>query len=191
MVTPEGTNMPKLIENVENRILEAARRELLESDYSGFTIRSVAIRCGIAVGTVYNYFPNKDMLAASVMLEDWNKALSAMRQETARTNTITDGLYAIYKEIERFTDLYRKVWSQYTAPAGFSSSYSERRHLLINQLSEIVHTLLQRFDADEDSFLDNFVSENLLLAAVNHTPFQPLAVLLDRIFIRNRKEKSK
>ncbi|HHY64332.1 MAG TPA: TetR/AcrR family transcriptional regulator [Clostridiaceae bacterium] len=183
--------MPKLIENVKKRILEAAKNELLESEYSGFTIRSVAARCGIAVGTVYNYFPTKDTLAASVMLDDWNKALSAMRQSIAQSDTITDGLYVIYKEIEHFSNLYRRVWSQYTSSARFISDYSKRHNILLSQLSEIVHSLLRRFEADEDSFLDGFVSENLLLAAVNHTPFQPLAVLLDRIFIHNRKERDR
>lgn len=178
--------MPKLIENVKKRILEAAKSELLESDYSGFTIRSVAKRCGIAVGTVYNYFPTKDILAASVMLEDWNKALSAMKQGSVQAEAITDGLFVIYREIESFTNLYRKVWSQYTSTAKFTTDYTERRSLLLDQLSEIVHSLLQQFNADEDKFLDDFISENLLLAAVRQVQFKLLAVLFDRILIKER-----
>ena len=33
------------------------------------TVRSVAAGCGVAVGTVYNYFSSKDMLIAAFMLE--------------------------------------------------------------------------------------------------------------------------
>lgn len=185
----EGAGMPKQIENVKRRALEAAKRELLQSDYSGFTIRSVAKKCGIAVGTIYNYFPSKDLLAASVMLEDWNGALLAMRQGSSQSDTITDGLNHIYKEIEHFSSVYKGVWSQYSLTSQFASDYSERHGLLINQLSEIIHDLLVRFHAQEDTFLENFVAENLLLAAVNQNNFKSLANLLDRMFVNKGKEE--
>ena len=41
-------------------------------------MREAARRCGVAVGTLYNYFPSKDALAAAVMLEDWHEDLDAM-----------------------------------------------------------------------------------------------------------------
>ena len=65
--------MPKIIENLENRLVEEARRQAWEGGYSAVTIRSVAAACGVGVGTVYNYFPSKEYLAAGVMLEDWKE----------------------------------------------------------------------------------------------------------------------
>ena len=183
----KGAPMPKLIENVRTRALEAAKNELLVSDYNGFTIRSVAKRCGIAVGTLYNYFPSKDMLAAAVMLQDWTKALAVMRQSATRSQNILDGLQTIYEEIERFASVYRNVWSQYSLTSQFASDYSDRHQLLLNQLAAIIHDLLANFQADEDQVLDRFVAENLLMAAVNQTPYQPLAVLLNRLFIIKKR----
>ncbi len=174
--------MPKQIENVQKRTLEAAKCELLESGYSGFTIRSVAKKCGIAVGTIYNYFPSKDILAASVMLNDWNDALLVMRQASKTSETITEGLHVIYKEIEKFSSLYRKIWAQYSLTGDFTTDYSKRHNLLITQLSEIIHTLLERFHAAEDEFLDNFVAENLLNAAMRKSNFHSLAAIFERIF---------
>ncbi len=179
--------MPKLIENVRTRALEAAKNELLVSDYNGFTIRSVAKRCGIAVGTLYNYFPSKDMLAAAVMLQDWTRALAVMHQSATRSQNILDGLQIIYEEIERFASVYRNVWSQYSLTSQFASDYSDRHQLLLNQLAAIIHDLLANFQADEDQVLDRFVAENLLMAAVNQTPYQPLAVLLNRLFIIKKR----
>ena len=63
--------MPKIIINAREEILKEAKRQLLENGYSATTIRSVAKATGIATGTVYNYFPSKDMLLASFMMEDW------------------------------------------------------------------------------------------------------------------------
>lgn len=178
--------MPKQIENVQKKILEVAKYELLKSDYSGFTIRYVAKKCGIAVGTIYNYFPSKDILAASILLKDWNEALSAMRQGSGTSENITEGLHIMYKEIEKFSSQYRGVWSQFSFNSKFASEYSKRHNLLINQLAEIIHSLLMRFHIAEDKFLENFIAENLLLAAMKQSNFQSLAAIFDRIFIHIR-----
>ena len=63
--------MPKIIENLPEKLAEEARRQITESGYSAMTIRSVAKACGVGVGTVYNYYPSKDALVAQFMLEDW------------------------------------------------------------------------------------------------------------------------
>ena len=45
--------MPKIIENLEDRLIQEARRQIAESGYGATTIRSVAKGCGVGVGTVY------------------------------------------------------------------------------------------------------------------------------------------
>ncbi|MBQ3897679.1 MAG: helix-turn-helix transcriptional regulator, partial [Clostridia bacterium] len=64
--------MPKIIANLEDTIIEQANIQLFEKGYSDMTMRSVAEACGIAVGTVYNYYKSKDMMVAKIMLRDWN-----------------------------------------------------------------------------------------------------------------------
>ncbi len=178
--------MPKQIENLHERILETAKEELLASDYSGFTIRNVAKQCGIAVGTIYNYYKSKDILAASVMLKDWNKALSAMQLGSAATINITEGFHVIYEEITKFVSLYSGVWSKVSFTSEFSSEYSKRHKLLLNQLAKIIHGLILRFHMEEGEYLEYFVAENLLLAAMKQSEFQPLADIFDRILNPNK-----
>jgi AcrR family transcriptional regulator len=71
--------MPKIIDGIRQNIIISARGILLACGYRGLTIRAVASECGIATGTVYNYFSNKENLAACVMLDDWLAALGRMR----------------------------------------------------------------------------------------------------------------
>ena len=70
--------MPKIIENLESRILAEARKQIEASGYGALTIRSVAKECGVGIGTVYNYFPSKDALVASYMLQDWKSCLEVI-----------------------------------------------------------------------------------------------------------------
>ncbi len=48
--------MPKIIENLRERLLAEAKRQVMESGYANTTVRSIAKACGVGTGTVYNYF---------------------------------------------------------------------------------------------------------------------------------------
>ena len=67
--------MPKLIPELRERIIAAAKVRVLQSEDHDFTTRQIAEDCGIAAGTVYNYFHNKEELLANVMLEDWKQCV--------------------------------------------------------------------------------------------------------------------
>ena len=54
--------MPKLIEDPKNQILEQARTILEKEGCAKLNIRQIAKLSGISVGTVYNYFPTKDLV---------------------------------------------------------------------------------------------------------------------------------
>ena len=50
-----------------DRILDAAREVFAEKDFHRATIKDVAARAGVADGTVYNYFENKNALILGLM----------------------------------------------------------------------------------------------------------------------------
>ena len=60
--------MPKIVENVKERIILETRKQIKEVGYSKVTIRSIAKACGIGVGTIYNYFESKDVIIANFMV---------------------------------------------------------------------------------------------------------------------------
>ena len=60
--------MPKIIENLQEKLIHEARRQVQQKGYGSLTIRSVATACGVGVGTVYNYFASKDALVAAFIL---------------------------------------------------------------------------------------------------------------------------
>src|ERR1700722_9023466 len=51
------------------RILEAARQLFAASGYEASTTRDIADAAGIANGTLFNYFPNKEAILASLVAE--------------------------------------------------------------------------------------------------------------------------
>ena len=86
--------MPKIIENVREQLLSEAKKQIAELGYSKTTIRSVAKACGLGTGTVYNYFPSKDMLIATVMAEDWKLCLKQLEERAFdESERIVHGIY--------------------------------------------------------------------------------------------------
>ena len=49
-------------EETRQRILKAARLDFVEKGFSKASIDDVVAACGMSVGAIYNYFPNKDEL---------------------------------------------------------------------------------------------------------------------------------
>jgi len=61
-------------------ILEASSQVLAEDGYSAFNTNVVARRAGVSVGTLYQYFPNKESLLAAVQQKHLDEIASALER---------------------------------------------------------------------------------------------------------------
>ncbi len=65
-------------------ILEAAARILETEGLEGYTTNAIAKRAGVSVGSLYQYFPNKDAITAALVLSD--SETMARRMEEVRAD---------------------------------------------------------------------------------------------------------
>ena len=170
--------MPKIIENVKEQLLREAERQINEVGYAKTTIRSVAGACGLGVGTVYNYFPSKDMLIASFMLEDWQRALIKMRSAEGRDARGT--LLAVYEAISTYTEAHKELFSDPEAAKSFGASHTDYHRLLRRQIADIVLPVLSK-TGDKGDFLAEFVAESLLTFTVEGRSFDEIYTILESI----------
>ena len=172
--------MPKLIPDAKKNILTAAKRLLLEYGYSGLVLRDVANLSGVALGTIYNYFPSKDMLVASVMAEDWHKSLINMNEACKETESIEQSVRVIYDSINEYIKIYEFVWNEYR---GVTSGFGEHHLVLRNQLSDQLIEILERFGNKEDEHLCPLIAETILDCAMQKDiPYMVLSKMIIRIF---------
>lgn len=54
-------------------ILEASRSLIVEQGWTAVNIRSVASRCGVSVGSIYNYYASKGELTAAAVESIWRE----------------------------------------------------------------------------------------------------------------------
>lgn len=123
--------MPKQIPNLRQRILAEARAALLADGYGALSVRGLAARCGVAPGTIYNYFESKDALTAAVMLQDWQQCVAQMEAFAAAPHTLTDGLAGLCALLEDYIALYRPCWRQYSG--ADSASYTFKYHRTLRE----------------------------------------------------------
>lgn len=175
--------MPKVLPGLKEKLLAAARAQLFAGGYTALSLRGIAGECGIAVGTIYNYFENKDTLVASVMLVDWQQALRQMDDRCAAAGDIPQGILAMHGAISGFAALYRPVWNQFSAAGGSSDALNSRHRMLRGQLEQRLGGLLTRFGREGDMVLAPLLAETILAAAVQPdiTPHS-MEQLMTRLF---------
>lgn len=167
--------MPKIIENLEARLLSEAKRQVTEYGYSTMTIRSVAKECGVGVGTVYNYFPSKDALLAAYMLEDWNKCVTAINTVSLYSDHPRPLARCICDQIRSFASLHRAVFQDEAAAAGFAGSHSKYHALLRSQLAQPLRKFCQ------SDFSAEFIGEALLTWTVAGKDFDELYSMIEKL----------
>lgn len=172
--------MPKLIENLRERLIAETRRVLLEEGPSAVNIRRIAGACGAATGTVYNYFPSKENLIAYVILGDWQDHVERVRTAISTCPDAVAGLSAIYGALYDFERCYRPTFrSSGYALAG--PAYAERHAMLCGQIVGLVDELARRFDLAPSATAERVMAESLLAAISHDWPADELLNVLDKL----------
>ncbi|TWT01683.1 TetR/AcrR family transcriptional regulator [Reyranella sp. CPCC 100927] len=69
-------------------ILEAAARILARDGYGGFTTNHVAAKAGVSVGTLYQYFPNKESLLGELIRRHRNAIEDGIEEVAPRAQDL-------------------------------------------------------------------------------------------------------
>ena len=156
--------MPKILDQVENKIIEAAKRQIFEEGNIDFSLRTIAKECDIAVSTIYNYFKNKEKLVESILLEDWFEALYNMDIGIENASLIEEGFLVICTSIREFVSKYDHSWSKFH---GSIYSISSRHQLLLDQIKIRIERILDKFEYIEEKKMSNVLAECVLTCSTH------------------------
>ena len=168
--------MPKIIENLESKLIEEAKRQVETHGYAAMTIRSVAKACGVGVGTVYNYFPSKEALLATYLLSDWTQCVAAINGVSDSSDTPAPVVQCIFDQLLAYAQRHQAIFRDAAAAAGFAGSFSYYHGLLRSQLA----APLQKFC--ESVFHAEFIAESLLTWSMAGKPFHEIYGMIERLF---------
>jgi len=174
--------MPKIIEGAREKILANARMRLFENGYQHLSLREVAKESGIATGTIYNYFANKDYLIANIMLEDWATAVEKMDSCVNEATSVKDGVLCCCTAIEEFGEIYAEVWRQPSVAAAATPDRKHRHDFLVGEIAERVDRLLEEKGYATKKNFTTLIAETILTSAGNSEVREQFGTLLDQLY---------
>ena len=86
LVTPRKTPVQARSAETVRAIREATIQVLLETGAQRLTTTRVSQRAGVSVGTLYQYFPNKNALLYAVLNEHFSRIIDALEQACAASH---------------------------------------------------------------------------------------------------------
>lgn len=135
--------MPKIIPELKSNILSHAQTVFVSQGYDGLSMRQLAAELNIAVGTLYNYFPNKVTLFLSLFEESWNESYSAISAivndpDLKRDEKIKETLAIIYGDVKNRGAMAFSILDS-------SKGFSLRDHKAVKtvQIIEELHTRMK------------------------------------------------
>jgi len=168
--------MPKIIENLESRLIEEAKKQIEEAGYGAMTIRSVAKACGVGVGTVYNYFPSKEALVATHLLEDWKQCITAINAVSRYSEVPRPVALCIYDQLSSFSQQHLAIFRDEVAAASFAGSFGKYHGMLRAQVAQP----LRKFCGSD--FTAEFLAEALLTWTMAQKPFDEIYGMMEKLF---------
>lgn len=168
--------MPKIIKDLESKLLAEAKKQIEAHGYAAVTVRSVAKACGVGIGTVYNYFPSKDALLATYMLSDWNRCIDAIATVSQSTGDPHAVCRCIYDQLLSYAQLHHAVFRDEAAAAGYAGAFSRYHALLRSQLAAPLRQFCQ------SDFAADFVAEALLSWTMAGKGFDEIYGMVGKLF---------
>lgn len=173
--------MPKIIDEAKQVILAAAKKRLFENGINGVTIRAVADDSHIATGTFYNYFKNKEMLIAHILVDDWIDITEIANDRCKKCASPMEGIEIIYEALIEFSDRYKKVFEEQRHTSMTKSSIDGKHEVLIAKLNEMLKISFDKFSVSYDNDLLTFISESILTLANYRYSFDKYKELIGRL----------
>lgn len=129
--------MPKLVENAEEKILNAAKEELKENGLDALKMRSIASRCSLAVGTIYHYFPEKFSLINALVKQDWAAIYQELSKKIVTCSTLDEVISMIYQSIMDFRKQEKEIF-QNVKVNDFPEFYSREHVFFSNDIITLI-----------------------------------------------------
>lgn len=141
----EVLNLSRIIENPRELILNEAKKMLYNEGYSRVSIRRIAKECGIAVGTIYNYFPTKKDMIIEMMTSYWEEFFYDIESIISSNEDFYIKLNKIFDILSAFIKRFKEVWLSdeiYSSP-DYIESGLKKENIYIDKLIKVIKKLLE------------------------------------------------
>ena len=137
--------MPKIIKDPKEKILKVSSKELEAKGYEKLSMREIAKKSGIGLGTIYNYFDDKLSIVAALVSIDWNKELNELSIKLENISNIEEGIRLIYVTIRQFWSTHKELLLSIQVK-NLKDKYQNGHKIFVNRLSILIKNIYSKFN---------------------------------------------
>ncbi len=147
----DESSLPKG-ERTRRAILEAAYELFLEQGYAATSMRQIAERAGLALGGIYNHFPNKEAIFAELILDrhPYRQVLPILRETSAEDpeTFVRTAAQAMVAELGRRPDFIKLMFIEIVEFNG------RNMPKIVQHILPEVLPIIQKFNAQQGLLRD-------------------------------------
>jgi AcrR family transcriptional regulator len=102
--------LSKILDNPRQAIFNAACDIFYNQGHTALNMRDVAKQSGIALGTIYNYFPSRQALVLDMMSAYWDDFMDRSGLIIHSTDDFYAKLRTLFAELGGFIGKFHEVW---------------------------------------------------------------------------------
>jgi len=136
--------LSRIIENPKQLILSGAKEILYNEGFNKFCMRTLSKKCGIALGTIYNYYSTKEELIIEMMTDYWKDNLCTLKDIINSDDTLYIKLNQIFNKLKIFIKTFKDIWLKpelYESPDCVKDSLKQE-NIYMEKLVKIIEKIL-------------------------------------------------
>jgi len=138
--------MPKIIENPKQLILGEAKRILYSEGYAKLSMRNISKACGIALGTIYNYYPTKHDLVIGMMTDYWKENINKLQRIGSMDCSFYEKLDKLFDQLSSFIKTFKDEWLNpgFYAQPDYVRRGTKEENLYLDKLTDLIKDFLDK-----------------------------------------------
>jgi AcrR family transcriptional regulator len=167
--------MPKIYVDLREVIVQNAKTIIISKGYSKLNMREIAKASGIAVGTIYNYFPTKDNLMSELMYQYWMEFIAAIKEAQQEECELFEKFRNIYQLLESFLDTFKDTWLKLNgSEKGMTKEHHRQKQEVVDLFVATLEEAICKYKAGKANItkpeinnreLASFIVQNFMLIA--------------------------
>jgi AcrR family transcriptional regulator len=128
-------------------ILSAGKEIIVQSGMQGLNMRDVAHKCGVSVGSVYNYFPSKSDLIIATIESVWAEIMHDSKGCVSRHN-FAESVLSLFNKVQKGCEKYPSFFSVHSISVA-NLDKDKGREVMNRYFAHIKNGLLESLHRDQ------------------------------------------
>lgn len=169
--------MPKIIKDVDKILQNCAMNLFITYGYLNVDMKMISEKSGIAVGTLYHYYENKQQIYLSVLSESWAETFDKLNEISISDCTTDEKLhkliFTLYYDIKERNGLGKVLLDNSVEELKANRCFSELKEKLFASVCEIISNLDMEIIESLPEDITMRLTESLLVSIVAMIEFHP------------------